>query len=311
MQREILNAALETHPEGCFRLTFADGARRRVRELRLAGDAASFQLVEEVEINPGIWGISATRFAAMESIAAAEPLSEAQCRPAAKPKSAGAGRQSGEKPALPAGFLTPPYGLFGLAALALFLFAAGLISFLLAPALLRHFHGRGLRAALALAPYPIAAALAAAWAFRRRRVYRLINRFRFDPRTLLLAFLTGVGFTLALQLVQHGFHPPQASPTLAKFGIAAVVIQLAAIAPDELLERGVLLASLLAYMPAWPAMLLGAEAAALLHASPFGALPLELAAAIVYRKAGNSAPASAAFHAANAATVLMLPLLLH
>ncbi len=303
MRFSDLKAAWQAHPAGCFRLTFAGGARRRARELRLVGGVAAFQLVDEVEANPGIWGISSTRFSTPGAITQAEPLAEAECRTVARP----AGMARKRKAPISAPYLlAPPYGLFGLAALSLLLFAVELAAFSLAHGTLSRASGGWAKAGLQMASYPVAAALAAAWALRRRPAYRLLNRFQPQWQSIGLAFAVGVGFTLALQLVQHGWQAPARSTLLARFGAAAMVIQLAAIVPNELLERGVLQASLLAYMPPWPAMLLGAEAVALLHGNPLGALPLELAAAIVYRKAGNSLPAAAAFHAANYLTFLAL-----
>lgn len=300
-----LSTALARHPAGCFRLTFTGGARHRVRDLRRVNKVAAFLFVDEVEPHPGIWGITATRFAAVEAIAALDPLEEAECQPSRR-----AGAPSGCSAAATAPLLVPPYGLFGLAALALLLFAVELSVFSLAGPLLRASGGHWMRALLQLAPLPLAEALAAAWAFRRRPVYLRLNRFRPRWRVLALAAATGVAFTLALQLVTQGVSAPVRSPLLVRYGVAAIIINLFAILPNELLERGVLLSSLLAFMPAWPAMLLGAEAVALLRGSPLGALPLQFAAAIVYRKAGNSLPAAIAFRVANDLTFLALPLLL-
>lgn len=306
-----IRAGLEQPAENCYRLQLDSGSSLRARDPRLVGPGvlAVRPVLPEVELDGGIWGISQYRFLMPEAVYELEALPEAQCRNTRVRKKSQL-RQIKPAAASPP-WLTPPYGLMGLAALAGIMFLAYVPVFLVRASLHHGFHAWGAALAIAL---PLAAMEAgvAGWALWRREIYRRLSDWSWRAGRLALAFVAGLGFTaifLWAERLRYGAGVLTPSPAALAGGAGFIWLTLGALAAAELLQRGVILPSLLAYLPPWPAMLLGAMAAALLQGQFWAALPLQFAACIVYRKFGHSWPAALMFRLAN--NILFLALVLH
>lgn len=306
-----LRAGLEEPAENCYCLQLDTGASLRVRDPRMAGPEvlAVRPVMPDAELENGIWGISQYRFLMPEAVRTLETLPEAQCRNTI------ARKKSQFRQAKPAAvsppWLIPPYGLMGLAALAGIMFLAYVPVFLVRTRLQHGFDAWSAALAIVL---PLAAMEAgvAGWTLWRKEIYRRLTDWSWRPVRLGLAFVAGLGFTaifLWAERLRYGAGVLTPPPAALAGGAGFIWLTLGAMAAAELLQRGVILPSLLAYLPPWPAMLLGAMAAALLQGQFWAALPLQFAACIVYRKFGHSWPAALIFRLAN--NILFLALVLH
>jgi membrane protease YdiL (CAAX protease family) len=308
MTSQQLHAALEEPAENCYQLDLGLGVRLRALDPKLVGPhvLALRPQLPEAPLEEGIWGIRQYRFLPPEAVRAIESLPAAQCARLATVRRGKAVRAAASD-SLP--WLRPPYGVMGLAALAGILF----LSYLPVAVLRAHLHRfTPWSAALAITvPLMLLQAGVAGWSLARRGIYRRLSDWRWRPGIAALAFVAGMGFTAIFLWAEHlryGAGVLNPSPSATSGGAGFVLLTLAAMVSAELLQRGIILPSLLAYLPPWPALLLGAMAAALLQGQFWAALPLQFAACIVYRKFGHNWPASLAFRLANNLLYLALVL---
>ncbi len=306
-----IRAGLEQPAENCYRLQLDSSASLRVRDPRIVGPKvlAVRPVLPEVALDSGIWGISQYRFLMPEAVRNLEALPETQCRDTRGKKNSPQ-RQARPAAASPP-WLPAPYGLMGLAALAGIMFLAYVPVFVVRANLHHGFHAWSAALAIAL-PLSAMEAGVAGWALWRRDIYRRLSDWSWPPVRRGLAFLAGSGFTaifLWAERLRFGAGVLTPSPAALAGGAGFIWLTLGAMAAAELLQRGVILPSLLAYLPPWPAMLLGAMAAALLQGQFWAALPLQFATCIVYRKFGHCWPAALMFRLAN--NILFLAFVLH